>query len=420
MEYPDVPGYEIDGVLGKGAMGCVYSGRHLESGEPVAIKALLHEDPSLHRALANEWEVLIRVEHPFLVNERELLTQDGASYLVMERIPGITLQRWIEEHSLEQRVAKAGAILGQICQVMQYLHSQNPPVIVRDLKPENVLITDSLEVKLIDFGIARSLVANGRTEIALKGFASEAYSPLEQYSADSTTGIASDVYSLGATAFHLLSGKAPPSALDLLTHKTQPEQLLRDLGVRTDWAQLVGAAMRLKPPQRISLNDFIEQLPGTLSERPSQRVEPAALPSRAAPTTAASGSGSWAGWIGVLLLLLLAVGLFLMPQPEPPPPPLPGGLIVQQAGSNLNLRWVGFPQGIQLDASERTRVADALKSPTNRVEAQGRVLQLKVLDGPFLVILDSNGNEIHRWPPGSLSSEDWQRVDKILRPEPGN
>ena len=309
MQYPQLPGYTITGILGQGAMGCVYRGRH-EDGQEVAIKTILVEDPSLQRALANEWEVLQRVEHPLLVNERELLQQDSHLYLVMEYIESQNLSDWIKLTARPLREKQAPAILSQLVEVLTYLHGQNPAVIVRDLKPDNILLCPDGTLRLIDFGIARALEGSAKTEVALKGFASAAYAPLEQYSAQSTTSTASDIYSLGATSYHLFTGKAPESALDLLTQGIEVEMLLLAQGVGPGWASLISAAMKSKAQQRISLLEFSQKLQKLEHSSPAETSPPAQLPK--------ARSYSYLPQLALLGLLLLASALlFLMDAPTP-------------------------------------------------------------------------------------------------------
>lgn len=306
MDYPELPGYEITGMVGKGAMGCVYRGRHRGDGQDVAIKTLLVDDPSLQRALANEWEVLSRVEHPYLINEREIIQHQGRSYLVMEYVESQTLTRWIESASPRQRMDEGAQILEKLCEVLAYLHSQSPPVIVRDLKPDNILLIPDGTIKLIDFGIARALEGGAKTEVALKGFASASYAPLEQYSTNATTGIASDVYSLGATTYHLISGQAPMAAIDMLTASKDPEKMLLAMGIDQDWAELVGAAMRSKPTQRVTLPTFRVRIPRARAAQ--EAAAPAPLP-RPRPQPARPSASGLVGWL-VLALVLLALAVF--------------------------------------------------------------------------------------------------------------
>ncbi|MBS2037554.1 serine/threonine protein kinase [bacterium] len=306
MDYPDLPGYEITGLVGKGAMGCVYRGRHREDGQDVAIKTLLVDDPSLQRALANEWEVLSRVEHPYLINEREIIQFQDRAYLVMEYVESQTLTRWIESASPRQRMEEGAEILHKLCEVLAYLHAQNPPVIVRDLKPDNILVLKDNTIKLIDFGIARALEGGAKTEAALKGFASANYAPLEQYSSNATTGVPSDVYSLGATTFHLISGQQPMAAIDFLQTGKDPEKMLLAMGIDQEWAELVGAAMRSKPTQRVSLPTFRVRIPKPKTESDASAPPPPPLPLKSPVQPPANHNSGLVWWLLLALALLLA------------------------------------------------------------------------------------------------------------------
>jgi serine/threonine protein kinase len=309
MQYPSLPGYTVTGILGQGAMGCVYRGRH-DDGQEVAIKTILVEDPSLQRALANEWEVLQRVEHPLLINERELISLNSNLYLVMEFVESQNLADWIAVTARSQREQEAPQILAQVVEVLTYLHGQDPPVIVRDLKPDNILLCPDGTLRLIDFGIARALEGSAKTEVALKGFASAAYSPLEQYSAQSTTSTASDVYSLGATAYHLLTGKKPESAIDMLTHGQTPEKMLQNQGVSAAWTSLIGSAMKGKAQHRISLQEFSERLKTIQASAQEPRPESPRI--HLADPAPQLERKSYLSQIVLLCLLLLASALLLL------------------------------------------------------------------------------------------------------------
>lgn len=311
--FPQLDGYQLTGLLGRGGMATVYRAIQQGSGRAVAIKCLESDDPSLHRALANEWEVLIRVEHEYLVNELELIQTDKATFMVMELIEGVSLTDWIVQHSPQERLKAAPSLFLKLCDVLGYLHSQDPPVIVRDLKPDNILISENITPRLIDFGIARALTQNAVTEIALKGFASAAYAPLEQYSAQATTGVHSDIYSLGATLYHFLTGEAPKAAIDLLSEKTNLEQELVQKNIEPAWAALVAAAMRLKAQQRISLDEFRAKIEQILRPAPP----PPSLPSPTARSVAPERP-AWMSW-GLILALLTIALLLLWTSPTPSP-----------------------------------------------------------------------------------------------------
>jgi len=199
--------YQVEGVLGEGGMGRVYRARHLGLGQPVAIK-VLHDRVEL---LQSEARLLASLAHPALAQVRDFFEEDGRPHLVMELIDGRTLAEVIKlapKPISERRVRQwAAELLG----VLEYLHGLRPAVVVRDLKPDNVMLTSGGQLKLIDFGIARELAPGEATSALAKGMGTEEYAPLEQYGSGSTDE-RSDLYSLGATLFFLLTRQAPPPA----------------------------------------------------------------------------------------------------------------------------------------------------------------------------------------------------------------
>jgi serine/threonine protein kinase len=93
---------------------------------------------------------------------------------------------------------------------LHYLHTQNPPILFRDLKPSNIMIEESGRLRLIDFGIARTALAGDKTSTFLQGTGTSGFSPIEQYGGVQSTDQRSDIYALGATLYYLLTGKIPP------------------------------------------------------------------------------------------------------------------------------------------------------------------------------------------------------------------
>jgi Serine/threonine protein kinase len=157
-----------------------------------------------------EGQLLASLEHPSIPTVYDYFINDGKYYLVMKYIPGGDLATKLKESEtgyIDERTVTEWAI--QICDVLDYLHSQDPPVIYRDLKPANLMLDDTRNpprVMLIDFGIARFVAPTqkGVTAIGTMG-----YAPPELYSGKVEPR--SDLYSLGATMFHLLTGVDPQS-----------------------------------------------------------------------------------------------------------------------------------------------------------------------------------------------------------------
>jgi len=292
-------GYRREELLGEGAMALVYRWRHQESGHCVAIKELRERHPSLERALRNEGQLLAELDCPQLIKALGWIEEEHWIGLVLECFEGETLTSWIDRHSQVQRLDLGRAILKEVCRALEYLHSLEPPVIVRDLKPDNILVDSQGEVRLIDFGIARPVAENLATESMLKGFASTTYAPLEQYTVNQSTNQASDLYSLGATAYHLAGGQAPLTAIELVGQHKTADMGLKALGVEEAWVSLVGSAMVLRGP-RCTLGQFQAALEA-LSPRPAR---PEAV--------ATASSTDWAQGLAWLAALAIFVSLLCL------------------------------------------------------------------------------------------------------------
>jgi formylglycine-generating enzyme required for sulfatase activity len=191
-------------------MGTIYLAQDTRfSTRTCAVKEMLdtftspNERADAVRRFEQESDILASLQHPNIINVFDRFTEGQRHYLVMPFIKG----RSLEEHLVELGGAASEAKVIEwamcICDVLEYLHSQQPPIIYRDLKPSNIMVTDTGRLILIDFGIARNFVPRAQgTMIGTPG-----YAPPEQWQ-----GMAeprSDLYSLGATMHHLLTGIDP-------------------------------------------------------------------------------------------------------------------------------------------------------------------------------------------------------------------
>lgn len=152
-------------------------------------------------ALLTEKALLERLQHPAVVGYQSFLMENGCYYLVLEYVPGISLHQLFQSDLAPVEDVVDWAL--QLCEVFEYLHSQRPPIIYRDLKPENVLLTPEGKIKLIDFGIARVHKGNKDMDTELMGTRSTA-SP-EQFG-DAETDARSDIYTMGVTIYEMLTG----------------------------------------------------------------------------------------------------------------------------------------------------------------------------------------------------------------------
>ncbi len=211
--------YLIVGQAGRGGMSAVYQAVDtLSRNRHVAIKEMSQghlSSSELAEATARfqqEAALLRSLQHPNLPRIYDGFSEYGRSYLVMEFIDGKTLLQMLKDSG--GRPLPILQVLDyaiQLCDVLTYLHSQNPPVIFRDLKPTNVMVKENGHVVLIDFGIARFFKEGQAQDTVFLG--SPGYAPPEQHGA-SQTNPRSDLYSLGATLHCCLTGRDPFHATD--------------------------------------------------------------------------------------------------------------------------------------------------------------------------------------------------------------
>jgi serine/threonine-protein kinase len=302
--------YEILGLIGQGGMGAVYKAAdHRLPGRLCAVKEIWPpsgiDTESLDQAreqFLREASTLARLDHPNLPKVSDYFTfapaatngpdQGGSTassqdrptadrdYLVMDYVPGQDLQQVIQQAHREGHLLDEREVLGwmaQLCDALSYLHSQDPPVIHRDIKPGNVKLTPDDRIKLVDFGLVKPLdPENPKTLTGLRGIGSLPYTPIEQYAGElGHTDARSDLYGLGATLYHLLTGRPPASAQDRFL---EPEVLLppRQINPAVSPAveQAVLAALALHPRERPeSVAAWLNMLQGVMPTIPVT-VEP--------------------------------------------------------------------------------------------------------------------------------------------------
>ncbi|MCL5036875.1 MAG: protein kinase [Chloroflexi bacterium] len=196
-------------------MGAVYLCEDVNSpGSRWAVKELqpapfmdTGEQEACRIMFYREAEFLEKLSHPSIPKFKEHFTEDGRSYLVMEYIQGKTLEDILKEEKLPVSEPEAINLGLALCHVLNYLHSQKPPVLFRDLKPANIMMTPEGRLMLVDFGIARCFVTEQRTDTFRMG--TVGYASPEQYGGMGGTDARSDIYSLGALLHYLLTGRNP-------------------------------------------------------------------------------------------------------------------------------------------------------------------------------------------------------------------
>ncbi len=206
--------YRLLGTVGKGGMGAVYEAEDTDLGDRlVAVKEMSQHNLATPKELAvaadsfkREAHLLAKLHNPHLPSIHDYFTEYGRWYLVMSFIPGETLLHYLQTKGGKLPVEEVLHIGIELCEVLAYLHSQQPPIIFRDLKPSNIMRTPDGQIYLIDFGIARHFKPGQIRDTAI--FGSLGYAAPEQYGSAQTTP-RSDIYSLGVILCQLLTGLRP-------------------------------------------------------------------------------------------------------------------------------------------------------------------------------------------------------------------
>jgi serine/threonine protein kinase len=205
--------YRVVRQLGRGGMGAVYEAIDQRLGITVALKETLSAEPSMRRQFEHEARLLAGMQHPALPRVSDHFVEDNRAFLVMQYIGGTDLARIISQQPgpfpREQVIAWADQLLDALI----YLHSRDRQVIHRDIKPHNLKVSATGQIALLDFGLAKAQPSDASVTSSQAFFGyTRHYAPLEQIQ-DQRTDPRSDIYALGATLYHLLTGIKPPDAL---------------------------------------------------------------------------------------------------------------------------------------------------------------------------------------------------------------
>ena len=232
--------YRIQKVLGQGGMGKVYLAENVKLGTLWAIKEIRKKDnPKVD--LFVEPNILKKLDHPALPRVFDIVEDEENIYIIVDYIDGVSLDKKLAEQGkfAEETVIEWAR---QICEVLIYLHSFKPnPIIYRDMKPSNIILTKSGNIKLIDFGIAREYKAEAGSDTVYIG--TRGYAAPEQYGAGQTD-VTTDIYSLGATLYHLVTGRQPKGP-----HYVKQDGYF-DGELSKDIQKIINKCTRLNPRER--------------------------------------------------------------------------------------------------------------------------------------------------------------------------
>lgn len=201
--------YEILKEIGRGGMSIVYLAMDKHLNKQWAVKEIRKKgsgknDEIVVNSLLAEANLMKRLDHPSLPRIVDIIDNGVTIYVVMDYIEGESLDRILNEYGAQPEELVIGWAK-QLCDALSYLHSQKPPIIYRDMKPANVMLKPEGNIKIIDFGIAREYKEQNLADTTVLG--TKGYAPPEQYSGQ--TDPRSDIYALGMTMHHLLTGIDP-------------------------------------------------------------------------------------------------------------------------------------------------------------------------------------------------------------------
>jgi serine/threonine protein kinase len=272
-------GYVIEAVLGQGGFGITYKGLDTKLNRYVAVKEFFpqvqgclrqgtsvapggsvtsgefHEQRS---RFLEEGQRLGQFQHPSIVRVFSLFEENNTAYMVMEFLNGKTLLKMLEDSGpIEDQMLIH--ITEQIAAALSVVHQAN--VLHRDIKPENIILTTDSRTVLVDFGTAREFAA-GKTR-KMTTMLTPGYAPLEQYGQHARFGAFSDIYSLGATTYHLLTGQIPIQATDRAAGVELMAPVSLRHGISQDISNAVMWALEMRVENRPqTASEFVQAIKG--------------------------------------------------------------------------------------------------------------------------------------------------------------
>jgi eukaryotic-like serine/threonine-protein kinase len=289
--------YLVVQPIGQGGMGAVYLAIDQRLGHTVALKETLYADrDELAKAFEREARLLARLRHPALPSVSDHFAEEDRQFLVMEYIAGDDLSTLIAKNGKPFEFDRVLAWADSLLDALDYLHSHNPPVVHRDIKPQNLKLTGRDQIILLDFGLAKGHAEDvsrfTAAPVSLYGYTPR-YAPLEQIKGTGTEA-RSDLYSLAATLYHLMTNIAPPDALTRVEAivENRPDPLRRadelNAEILPDVASILERALNLNRDERYvsahAMRSDLREAAGPIIEAAKNRSFAAFVTDANAPT----------------------------------------------------------------------------------------------------------------------------------------
>jgi serine/threonine-protein kinase len=262
-----VEGFRIEKKLGQGAFGAVYKATDLQTNQQVALKTIRPQLVSSEKDVARffrEADTGRQLVHPNITGVYKAGESKGHYFISMEYIQGNEVSKLIDQYG-RLDVGYAMRVTLQIASALQ--HAFEKGIVHRDIKPENIMVTEACQAKLVDFGLAKSFTQAGQSGLTApgEGMGTLAYMPPEQLDNALNADQRSDIYSLGATLYHMLSGKRPfeekttrSFIMKILNHMPPPLRQVNPT-VPPELEDIVNKAMSKEPDDRYQAPSEMEQ-----------------------------------------------------------------------------------------------------------------------------------------------------------------
>jgi serine/threonine protein kinase len=362
--------YRVIQSLGKGGMGAVYEAIDLRLGHTVALKQTLTNDEGQWKQFEREARLMAGLNHPALPRVSDYFTEGHRAFFVMQYVEGRDLAEIIAQQPGPFPRAAVIAWADQLLDALIYLHTHERQIIHRDIKPHNLKVTGGGQIILLDFGLAKTQTADPAGSLSCTsvfGYTPR-YAPLEQIQ-DLGTSPQSDIYALGATLYHLLTGVKPPDALArataLVSSRPNPLTPANEINeaVGADLAAILTRAMAQNPAERYAtaaeFRDALRQIGRAGEVEVEYVIRPAESEpmveekeeismSRAPDASSTRKLGSHA-LAALFVILLAAFAVFCNYYPWKIPAPAPQTMVVSNPADLSSVETV------RVNASRRSR-----------------------------------------------------------------
>lgn len=280
--------YRIDRPLGQGGFGITYRGVDTRLNRAVAVKEFFPEGcwregstvvsagrwnsdtySNAKQKFLLEGQTLGQFNHPGIVQVFYYFEENNTAYMVMEYLQGKTLAEILKQRRGKLSEKETLMYVNQVGEALKLLHSSQ--FLHRDIKPDNIMLADDGRIVLIDFGAARDFTSNCTTKYTT--MLTPGYAPLEQYGQALKHGAFTDIYALGSTLYHLLTGKAPVSAIERAAGVELKTVQEINPHVSTNVSNAISKAMIMNVHERLqSVREFLDLLNAKSTIVPAREV----------------------------------------------------------------------------------------------------------------------------------------------------